>query len=115
MEPTTVSDDIKGGGQVFERPFIRVVFQNGLPRDVGINGCRVTDVIEVAIDRLERYQSGPLACDENDIALHHLRGAMHAMALRNKRRQDQGVFNTMSRHETVRTEDEEEDFSATGS
>lgn len=115
MEQTTVYDDINGGGQVVERPFIRVVFQNGLPKDVGINGCRVTDVIEVAIERLQRYQSGPLACAENDAAIRHMERALEAMHLRNQRRKDQGVFNTMSRHQTIRTEDEDADFSATGS
>jgi len=107
--------DMEGAGQVLERPFIRVVFQNGFPKEVGINGCRVEDVIDVVLERLELYQEGPLACLENEQALRHLRQAREALELRRIHRQEQGVLNTMSRHETIRTEDREDDFSATGS
>ncbi|MGV3616888.1 MAG: hypothetical protein ACO1SV_16300 [Fimbriimonas sp.] len=107
--------DIAGAGQVLERPFIRVVFQSGFPKEVGINGCRVEDVIEVALERLLRYQQGPLACEENAAAIRHLEQAREDLELRKRRRQEQGVLNTMSQHETIRTEDEDEDFSATGS
>jgi len=105
---------IRGGGQVFERPYIRVVFQSGLPRESGVNGCRVEDVIEVAMDRLEQYQNGPLACSENEEAIRNLRQAIQALDLRIRRRREQGVLNTMGQHDIVRTEDEDEDFSATG-
>lgn len=107
--------DFTGAGHVVERKFIRVVFQNGFPKDVGINGCRVEDVIDVALERLERYQEGPLACEENEAALRHLRMSREALELRRIRRQEQGVLNTASRHQTVRTEDDHDDFSATGS
>jgi hypothetical protein len=104
----------KAAGQVIERPFIRIEFQSGLPREVGVNGCRVEDVLEAALDRLNMYQRGPLACAENEAAVRSVRDAIHALDLRIRRRQEQGVLNTMARHETVRTEDEEHDFSATG-
>lgn len=104
----------RGGGLVMESDFIRVVFQNGLPSDVGVNGCRVENVLELALQRLAQYQSGPLACLENDEAIADLRHAIQALELRRLRRQEQGVLNTMTRHETVRTEDEVADFSATG-
>jgi hypothetical protein len=107
--------DIAGAGQVVERPFIRVVFQSGFPKEVGINGCRVEDVIEIALERLARYQSGPLACAENEAAMRHLQQAREDLELRKRRRQEQGVLNTMAHHQTVRTEDEDDDFSATGS
>jgi len=106
---------IDGGGEVMETQFMRVVFQNGLPSEVGINGCRVEDVLDVAIERLNDYQSGPLACAENADALRALVHAKRALEDRRQRRKEQGVLNTMSRHETVRTEDEDDDFSATGS
>ena len=104
----------RGEGVVMERDFIRVVFQNGLPRDVGVNGCRVENVLDLAIERLSQYQAGALACEENDEAIAHLRSAIQALELRRLRRQEQGVLNTMTRNETVRTEDEVADFSATG-
>lgn len=103
-----------GSGEILERPFLRVVFQSGLPREVGINGCRVEDVIDVAMERLRDFQKGPLACQENEDALRNLELAKHALHLRIQRRQEQGVYNTLQRHEVVRTEDEEQDFSATG-
>ena len=102
-------------GDVVERPFLRVCFQRGFPREVGINGCRVEDVVAVAIDRLDRYQRGPLACEENADALRALEHANRVLAERMRRREEQGVLNTMSRHVYNRTEDEHDDFSATGS
>ena len=115
MQPLVMQmPSIKGGGQVVEHPFIRVVFQSGLPKDVGVNGCRVEQVIDVALTRLMQYQRGPLTCPENEEAMRCLRDARHALELRIQRRQEQGVLNTMTQHEAVRTEDEDHDFSATG-
>jgi hypothetical protein len=102
------------GGELIETDFIAVVFQNGFPSQVGINGCRVEDVIELAVRRLDQFQAGPLACEENERALRHLHGALEALQERLRRRQEQGVLNTMGRHESQRTEDHVEDFSATG-
>lgn len=104
----------RGLGEVFERPFIRVVYQKGFPQDVGVNGCRVEDVILAAIDRLRHYQEGPLACEENDCAIRFLSAARQSLEDRIARRQEQGVLNTYICHEAIRTEDEEQDFSATG-
>ena len=101
-------------GEVLENEFIRVVFQSGFPQEVGINGCRVEDVIQIAIERLQDYQCGQLACMENDMALQGLAFARRALEARVRRREEQGVLNTMSRHETQRTEDCDADFSATG-
>jgi hypothetical protein len=104
-----------GAGEIVETDYIRVTFQKGFPSKVGINGCRVQDVVAIAMDRLEEYQKGPLACEENEDALHHLHAAVQALQSRIRRRQEQGVLNTMTPHENTRTEDEEDDFSATGS
>jgi hypothetical protein len=102
------------GGEVLETDYIRVVFQKGFPSQVGVNGCRVEHVLEVAAARLEDYQDGPLACKENEEALRHIRAAMGWLNERLHRRKEQGVLNTMSPHQYERTEDEDEDFSATG-
>jgi hypothetical protein len=102
------------GGEIMETEFIRVVFQKGFPSQVGINGCRVEHVLGVAIARLLEYQQGPLACVENEDALYHLQAAVTALQERISRRKEQGVLNTMSPHQITRTEDEDEDFSATG-
>ncbi|MDR3689457.1 MAG: hypothetical protein P4L46_08775 [Fimbriimonas sp.] len=103
-----------GGGEIVESPYIRVAFQSGIPTEVGINGCRVEDVINVAIHKLERFQDGPLACEENAEALRFLRLARHSLADRIQHRKEQGVWNTMIPHMNDRTEDENDDFSATG-
>lgn len=116
MSETTLREPIAGRtGEIIEKPFIQVVFQSGLPQNVGVNGCRVEDVLDVAIERLERYQHGPLACIENEEALQALESAKEALRARVRRRQEQGVLNTMSQHVVIRTEDRLDDFSATGS
>ncbi len=102
------------GGELVERPFIRVVYQSGLPTEVGVNGCRIDDVVNVAIDKLQFYQDGPLACEENAEAIRYLKLAKQSLAHRIQRRIDQGVWNTMEPHSDSRTEDENDDFSATG-
>ena len=115
MNDTSVKiPSIRGMGEVVEQPFIRIVYQSGFPKDVGVNGCRVEDVIDVAIDRIREYQAGALACEENAICLKHLHAAHRALDDRIRHRQEQGVLNTLYRHETIRTEDEDHDFSATG-
>ena len=112
MTQTTFSNRASGVGEVVEKEFIRVVFQHGFPKEVGVNGCRVEEVIQLAAERLRNYQSGPLACEENADALDLLNGAIEALEVRIQRRREQGVLNTMAKHE--RTEDLDLDFSATG-
>lgn len=97
----------------FKNEFISIRFQNGLPPEVGINGVRAEDVIDVLIAKLQHYQVGNLACAENEEALSSLRIARDALVRRRQRRQIQGVYNTLSPH-SDRTEDLHEEFSATG-
>ncbi len=113
MSETATRSKVVGVGSVVEHPYIRVVFQSGLPQEAGINGCRVDEVIAVAMERIEEYQNGPLACPENEEALEHLKCALGMLERRRERRMAQGVFNTHLQHEVHRTEDEDEDFSAT--
>lgn len=101
-------------GLTIRRPFIEVTFQQGLPQDAGVNGCRVEHVIDLAVERLRMYQAGPLACTENAEAIESLGHAQAALQARMRRRVEQGVINTMAPHLVVRTEDMHEDFSATG-
>jgi len=114
IQPVVKSPTHYGTGEVVELPYIRVVYQCGLPKDAGVNGCRIEDVIDVALFKLNQYQSGPLACEENAEAIRYLKLAKQSLAIRIQRRQVQGVLNTMTKHEPHRTEDEESDFSATG-
>lgn len=95
-------------------PYIQIKWQQGVLSSKIENGCRPEDVIEEVINRLLVFQAGPLACTENEIALAHLRSAVNALNDRTQRRNAQGVAHTASQHVTERTEDNEDDFSATG-
>lgn len=97
----------------YRNEFISIRFQNGLPPEVGINGVRAEDVIDVLIAKLNLYQQGNLACRENEQALESLQIARDALVRRRQRRQMQGVYNTLAPH-ADRTEDLHEEFSATG-
>lgn len=107
--------ETNGAGETVKRgDYITVTWQKGLPTDVGVNGCRVDDVLALASEKLRSYQVGSLACEENADALRAIEEALQAMDARRRRRVEQGVLNTMKAHETVRTEDTDHDFSATG-
>ncbi len=90
-----------GTEALVQRPFINIVFQHGHPNEVGINGCRIEDVVDVLVDRLLAFQGRDLACDENAQALEHLHHAREAMLARRRRRETQGVVNTQQPHESV--------------
>lgn len=108
IKPAILADPYR-----FENEFMSVRFQQGLPPEVGINGARVEDVIDLAIAKLETYQSGLLSCSENAEAIQALQASKDALKRRRQRRMLQGVFNTMSPH-VERTEDVLDEFSATG-
>lgn len=90
-----------GTEALVQRPFIEIVFQHGHPNEVGINGCRLEDVIDVLVDRLLAFQGRDLSCEENAEALEHLHLAREAMLLRRRRRETQGVVNTQQAHESA--------------
>lgn len=89
---------LDGSDGFFERPFIRIVFQHGPVPEVGHNGCRIEDVIEVIQDRLLDHQGRDLACEENAEALYHLEMAHDALVRRRRHREVQGVLNTHRPH-----------------
>lgn len=89
-----------GSEAVVDRPFIHIVFQHGHPNEVGINGCRVEDVIDVAVDKLLDFQGRDLACAENAEALEHLFLAREALLKRRRLREQQGVIWTQKKHDS---------------
>lgn len=89
---------LDGSEALVVRPFIQAVFQHGHPNEVGINGCRVEDIIDVAVDRLLDFQGRNLSCEENAEALEHLYLAREALVKRKRRREQQGVINTQQPH-----------------
>jgi len=95
------SRSLDGSEALVVRPFIQIIFQHGHPNEVGVNGCRVEDVIDVAIDRLLDFQGRNLACDENSEALEHLSLAREALLKRKRRREQQGVTNSQVAHRSL--------------
>src|ERR1700710_1318971 len=83
-----------------QRPFIDVVFQHGHPNEVGVNGCRIEDLIDVAVDKLLDFQGRDLSCEETSQALEHLYLAREALLTRRRRREQQGVVCTQKPHDS---------------
>ncbi len=91
---------IDGSEAKIDTKHIQITFQHGHPSDVGINGCRVEDVIDVLVDKLLNFQGRELACEENATALYHLDLAREALLLRRRRREQQGVLGGPEGHKS---------------
>lgn len=72
-------------------PTVSIKFQKGALREVGFNGVSDEALIAILIDRLRGFQSGPLSCRENALALTKLEEAMHWLNARTKDRVERGV------------------------
>lgn len=77
---------------------IDIRFQEGPLTHVRANGCQIEDVIDVLVERLQRFQRGPFVCRENALAITKLEEARLWLSARNWRRQAQGVEGTMAPH-----------------
>lgn len=73
-----------------------LLFQCGAINEVGVNGLTHEALLAILADRLEGFQSGPFACEENERALHHLRMAACILKARTRRRMGQGIEGTMA-------------------
>ena len=73
---------------------ILIKWQVGSCKGVPLNGARIEGVIRAAIFRLEDYQRGPTACDENRRAIEHLNEAVHLLQQRTAERYRRGVIGT---------------------
>lgn len=69
-------------------------FQNGPIAEVGVNGITHETLLAILIDRLEGFQRGPYAHDDNAAALFHLRRAMEHLHARTKERMARGIEGT---------------------
>lgn len=92
---------LDGSEAVVETPYISITFQHGPPEKVGINGCRIEDVIEIISEKLLDFQGRDLTCDENAEALYHLDLAREALVLRRRRREMQGLLGSSKRHRST--------------
>jgi len=68
------------------RRFARIAFQHGPIKEHSLNGCSDESLLSILIDRLEHFQAGPHACDDNAETLVHLENALECMHERTKKR-----------------------------
>jgi hypothetical protein len=64
-------------------------FQDGPRKEVGVNGCRCEDLLDICLFRLEYFQSmehGKWACEENKQAIQLIRGALEFLNVRTRKR-----------------------------
>lgn len=73
---------------------VEILFQNGPIAEVGVNGLTHEVLIAILINRLECFQAGPYACEENRLALDHLHSALEALHSRTIKRIIRGVEGT---------------------
>lgn len=71
-----------------------ILFQNGPIPEVGTNGVTHEVLLAILIDRLEGFQSGRFACEENAEALCNLRAAQDCLKSRTEKRLARGVEGT---------------------
>lgn len=69
----------------------RISFQEGPVGEHGINGITNESLLAIVIDRLEGFQSGPYACEENEEALAATQAALEALMGRTRDRLERGV------------------------
>lgn len=67
-----------------------VIFHTGDPRQA-TNGISNEALLAIVQHRLEGFQSGPFACYDNEVSLHHVKIAMAWMHTRTRCRLDRGV------------------------
>lgn len=71
-----------------------IVFQNGNPAEVGVNGVTIESLLAIIEHKLEAFQSGPFACHENGVALQSIQAAQFWLKERTNQRKERGVEGT---------------------
>jgi len=71
-----------------------VKFQEGPIGKFGVTGCQNEDLLSIVIDRLECFQAGPYACEENERALGKIREGLGWLRYRTADRIRRGVEGT---------------------
>ena len=82
---------IKEGDEASGCSVTTITFQKGAAKEHGINGLSDEALLAVLIDRLEGFQSGEFACQENSNTLLLLNAAMESMQARTRDRMNRGV------------------------
>ena len=73
---------------------VYIGFQNGPIKEVGVNGITHEALLAILIDRMEGFQAGPYASDDNARALNHMKGALGSLQTRTRARIARGVEGT---------------------
>lgn len=73
---------------------IEINFQKNPIQEVGVNGISMEALLAIVVDRLEGFQSGEYACEENQHALDSVRSALIALKIRTRERCERGVEGT---------------------
>lgn len=68
-----------------------ISFQNGPISEVGVNGISIEALLAIVEDRLDGFQGGEFAVDENKEALVHVQKAMGWLRKRTLDRQQRGA------------------------
>jgi hypothetical protein len=68
-----------------------ILFQDGPVPDKGHNGITLECLLAICKDRLEFFQSGNFACEENARALDHITLALESLKGRTRNRIERGV------------------------
>lgn len=69
-------------------------FQNGPIKESGVNGMTQEVLLTIVQHRLQCFQAGPYACEENQKALEHVTLALHTLKGRTLARMKRGVEGT---------------------
>ena len=70
---------------------VAISFQNGPIKEHGLNGVTHEALLAIVIDRLEHFQAGPFACEDDDFALSDCVFALDALQERTQDRLARGV------------------------
>ncbi len=86
--------------EAFHLCLAQIHFQEGPVKEHGVNGIHEQDLLCIVLDRLEGWQSGELACVENEGAIKCLESAITILANRTKRRELAGIEGTSKKDPT---------------
>lgn len=75
--------------------FYNIRFQDGPIPERGVNGITQEVLLAIVKDRLDGFQSGPFACEENAKALEHINAAIEVLHSRTRDRMSRGVEGTL--------------------
>lgn len=93
-------EEVDGSSPHIMENHLSISFQLGPVKEVGVNGTTIERVLEVLAERLEGFQRGPFACQENGLALQAIREAIAQLDHRTMLRNLQNVEGENKPHES---------------